>query len=395
MNRMDQEDMEGQEDPEHMEGQEGQEAHFRALNQRIFLWPRGLFSKKEVPSFFQKPKIVRGSLIFLAMFSFLVILIMYPQMLSKVADIQTSIQMLKGVLETAPPQTQMLSTCLEDASAEIQVLKKGLKNASAQIQMANSNEKNASAEIQMLKKGLENANAQTHMANRNLKNASDEIKKLKKDLESTNALNSEAQRLRRDLEKANGEIQKIMGSLVNTSSLNAEVQDLKEQLENLAAQRYQQGHQDPSTLGSLLQLIIQGWHFYEGKAYYFSDTKMTWEEAERFCVSHNSHLASVTSEREQEFLSKRTNGVYHWIGLTDKDTEGTWHWVDGTPYNESRAFWNKNQPDNWQYEKGLSEDCVHIQAKWNDMLCDQPYPWICKKDGGDASTLLGSKAAAS
>nr|XP_020856723.1 C-type lectin domain family 4 member K-like [Phascolarctos cinereus] len=379
MNRMDEEDMEGQEDEERMEGQGGQEAHFSALDQCISLWPRGLFSKKDVPSFFRKPKTVRGSLILLAVSSFLVVLTVYPQMLSKIADIQTSIQMLKGVLETAPPQAQMLSTYLGNASAKIEEVKKGLKNASDQIQMANNNEKNASAEIQMLKKGLENASAQTHMANRNLKNGSDEIKKLKKDLESTNALNSEVQRLRRGLEKANEEIQKIMGRLVNTSSLNAAVQDLKEQVENLTAQQCQQGPRDPSTLGSLLQLIIQGWHFYEGKAYYFSDTKMTWEEAEHFCVAHNSHLASVTSDGEQEFLSKRTNGVYHWIGLTDKNTEGTWQWVDGTPYNESQAFWNKNQPDNWHYEKGLKEDCVHTQVKWNDMLCDQPYPWICQK----------------
>ncbi|XP_072488518.1 uncharacterized protein [Notamacropus eugenii] len=402
MNRMDQEDMNGQEDQKYMEWQEGQEAHFSAFSQRIFLWPRGLFSKKEVPSFFWKSKVIKGILIFLAVFSFLLVLIMYPQMLSKIADIQTSIQMLKGVLETAPHQTQMLSACSGNSNAEIQVLNKSLENANAQTQMANTKLKNASDEIQILKKDLEsvnaqtqmantklknasdeiqvlkkdlqNVNAQTQMANTKLKNVSDEIKRLKKDLENTNILNSEAQRLKSGLEKVSGEIQKIMGSLVNTNNLNAEIQGLKKQLENLTAQQYQQDHQS-----SLLQLIIQGWHFHEGKAYYFSDTKKTWDEAEHFCVSHNSHLASVTSDGEQGFLSKRTNGVYHWIGLTDKDTEGTWYWVDGTPYNESKAFWNENQPDNWQYGKALSEDCVHTQVKWNDMLCDQPYPWICKK----------------
>ncbi|XP_043838390.1 C-type lectin domain family 4 member F-like [Dromiciops gliroides] len=309
---MDQEDMDGQADAE---GQEGQEAYFSALRQRIFLWPQGLFSKKEVSSFFRKQKMVRGSLIFLAVFSFLVVLIVYFQMLSKVADIQTSIQTL---METTHPKAQMLSTCLGNASAEIQMLKKDLGNANAQTQMAKSHLKNASDEIWVLKKGLENANAQTQMANSHLKNASDEIKRLKKDLENTNALKAEAQRLRSGLEKANGEIQKIMGSLANTNSLNAEVQGLKEQLENLTTPPYQHGHQS-----SLLQLVIEGWSFHKGKAYYFSDTKKTWDEAEQFCVSWDSHLASVTSDGEQEFLSKRTNGVYYWIGLTYKDTEGS------------------------------------------------------------------------
>ncbi|XP_051830207.1 C-type lectin domain family 4 member F-like [Antechinus flavipes] len=377
MNSINQEDVDREEQEEDMEGQQNQEAHFSAFSQRIFLWPRGLFSKKEAPSFFRKPKIIRGSMIFLAVFSFLMFLIVYPQMLSKVTDIQTSIQTLTEILETARPQAQMMSSRLGNVNAEIQMLKKDLQNVSSESQRANSNLKNASDEVQILKRGLENANVQTQMANSNLKSASDEIKKLKESLENTNAFHSEAQRLSSGLEKANGEIQKIMESLVNTSSLKDEVQGLRQQLENLTAQQQQQSHQN-----SLLQLIIQGWYFYKGKAYYFSETQKTWDEAEEFCVAHNSHLASVTSDDEQEFLSKRTNGVYHWIGLTDKDTEGTWHWVDGTPYNENKVFWNNNQPDNWQYGKGLSEDCVHIEVKWNDMLCDKPYRWICKRVTG-------------
>nr|XP_020856804.1 C-type lectin domain family 4 member F-like [Phascolarctos cinereus] len=220
----------------------------------------------------------------------------------------------------------------------------------------------------MLKEDLKNANtlaSQIQTLTKELAKANDEIQRLKPLLQRA----SQILGLRSDLNKVNVEIQKAGGS-----TLNDEILKLKSQLETVTQQ--QQMVQE-----RFLRLIIQGWHFYEGNAYYLSITKKSWDEAEEFCVSHDSHLASVTSEEEQEFLVKATNGVYHWIGLTDKGTEGIWHWVDGTPYNsaKSKGFWNKKQPDNWNHGNGIQEDCVHSMEKWNDMICQAPYPWICKK----------------
>ncbi|KAJ8781314.1 hypothetical protein J1605_011298 [Eschrichtius robustus] len=134
----------------------------------------------------------------------------------------------------------------------------------------------------------------------------------------------------------------------------------------------------------LLQLILQGWKSYSGSLYYFSHAKKTWQEAEQFCVSQGAHLASVTSEEEQAFLIQFTSASYHWIGLTDSGLQGFWRWTDGTPFNSARssAFWDKNQPDNWRHGNGLTEDCVHMQRKWNDMYCTALYHWVCKKPVG-------------
>ncbi|XP_044874228.1 C-type lectin domain family 4 member F-like isoform X3 [Mauremys mutica] len=130
------------------------------------------------------------------------------------------------------------------------------------------------------------------------------------------------------------------------------------------------------------------WRFYGGNLYYFSQGKKPWEEAEQFCVSWNSHLTSVSSQVEQEFLSSETQGQDHWIGLTDLGTEGSWRWVDGTEYraDASRGFWAENEPNNHDPKKDGGEDCVHTEPRkrnlWNDYKCTQPFRWICKRAHG-------------
>ncbi|XP_028918128.1 C-type lectin domain family 4 member F-like [Ornithorhynchus anatinus] len=137
--------------------------------------------------------------------------------------------------------------------------------------------------------------------------------------------------------------------------------------------------------GTFVKMLSKGWEYYGGHLYYFSKGKKSWDNAEKFCAAQNSHLASVTSVEEQEFLFKYTSGIYQWIGLTDKGKEGTWHWIDGTRYNEAenRRFWVDGQPDNWNQGLDLQEDCVHFQSEhtksWNDGNCNHKYNWICKK----------------
>uniref|UniRef100_A0A8C4KAK3 C-type lectin domain-containing protein n=1 Tax=Dromaius novaehollandiae TaxID=8790 RepID=A0A8C4KAK3_DRONO len=67
--------------------------------------------------------------------------------------------------------------------------------------------------------------------------------------------------------------------------------------------------------------------------YYFSTDRKPWQDAEDFCVSTRSHLASITSAEEQVGAWVGSRG--HWIGLTDAGTEGTWRWVGGTEYSQN------------------------------------------------------------
>ncbi|XP_037754381.1 C-type lectin domain family 4 member F-like isoform X2 [Chelonia mydas] len=162
----------------------------------------------------------------------------------------------------------------------------------------------------------------------------------------------------------------------------AGVRMLKAQLDNVSAARAaEQGR-----CSHVLTKLSRGWRFHGGNLYFFSQEKKPWDEAEQFCVSQDSHLTSVSSQVEQEFLSNETKGGSHWIGLTDRGTEGSWRWVDGTEFraDASRGFWEQNQPDNWHQGTGGREDCVEIRPRRNDANCTLPSRWICKQAHGQA-----------
>ncbi|XP_037662870.1 C-type lectin domain family 4 member F isoform X1 [Choloepus didactylus] len=351
---------------------------------------------------------------------------------SSLQNARVEIHLLKGSLgslDILRTQNQALSNSLEEANAEIQRLKGGLQNANtftsqtrafindsldhtsaeiwslrghleragdeiqllrdletAQTQRANHSMEETKAQIQVLKAELENASAlsssQIQVLNSHLQNVGRDIETLKQGMKDA-ALNSQIQTLESSLQKASAEIQKLKHDLENIETLSAKVPEQQSSVEALRT-AFASWEQLQKTQNQLLQLILQGWKVFSGSLYYFSDAKKSWNEAEQFCVSQGAHLASVTSEEEQTFLTKSTSTSHHWIGLTDTGTEGFWHWVDGTPFSSarSRRFWGRNQPDNWRHENGHTEDCVHIQQMWNDMYCDAAYQWVCKKPVG-------------
>ncbi|XP_033624642.1 macrophage mannose receptor 1-like [Asterias rubens] len=138
-----------------------------------------------------------------------------------------------------------------------------------------------------------------------------------------------------------------------------------------------------------------GWDLNGDSCYYFSpaDTA-TWSTAESICngFGSDSHLVSVHSAEEQSFLSVRASFVEesHWIGLHDTVGEGNFRWTDGSTTNFRN--WGSGEPNN--FGAGGDEDCVHLESAfqkvgvWNDINCDYPYRFICKKPktGNDVNT---------
>nr|XP_031532350.1 C-type lectin domain family 4 member K [Vicugna pacos] len=185
------------------------------------------------------------------------------------------------------------------------------------------------------------------------------IQTLTSSWEAVDKLNAQIPGLQRDLDKA--------------SALNAKVQGLQSSLENISKLLKQQN--------DILQAASQGWKYFRGNFYYFSRISKTWYSAEQFCMSRNSHLTSVTSESEQEFLYKMAGGLLYWIGLTKAGSEGDWYWVDDTPFNkvQSARFWIPGEPNN----TGNNEHCANIKQSslrsWNDASCDNTILFICKR----------------
>ena len=111
---------------------------------------------------------------------------------------------------------------------------------------------------------------------------------------------------------------------------------------------------------------------WNGHTYGIFPENMTWEDAQIYCISVGGHLATISSQEENdmlyEFLTSHgyKNGYF---GLTDRESEGNWKWVTGEPV--AYTNWASGEPSN-----SNGEECYGMfytkfsDGTWNDSIYD-------------------------
>merc|ERR1712179_771674 len=134
-----------------------------------------------------------------------------------------------------------------------------------------------------------------------------------------------------------------------------------------------------------------GWEEKDGRCYFWSKEKLSWEAAEEKCQKLGGHLASVISQDVHVYLrDNEKNSFFVWIGATDQKDEGIWKWTDCNPWNFAK--WGKNEPDNGKTRYSSDdENCAVLTSKkysrqsynkyedWSDTSCKKPAHFVCAR----------------
>uniref|UniRef100_A0A3Q0R3L6 C-type lectin domain-containing protein n=1 Tax=Amphilophus citrinellus TaxID=61819 RepID=A0A3Q0R3L6_AMPCI len=117
---------------------------------------------------------------------------------------------------------------------------------------------------------------------------------------------------------------------------------------------------------------------FRGRCFFYVSAKMTWGDAEKFCLTNRAHLASVHSAEEyysiQRMIKNLTQGLGRtWLGGSDCQNEGVWLWSDGTPFD----YRHKGKFDNRWWRQHCLQMNYGEQNLWDDVQCSSKLPFVC------------------
>lgn len=112
---------------------------------------------------------------------------------------------------------------------------------------------------------------------------------------------------------------------------------------------------------------------YKGRKYQRFDNAIGWEYAKVLCEKYGGHLATITSEEENEIVKQlvtenlNTNFAYYYLGGTDINSEGDFEWVTGEEF--SYTNWLSGQPDNSKSREHYLNiyNSNDWEGLWNDL----------------------------
>ncbi len=113
-----------------------------------------------------------------------------------------------------------------------------------------------------------------------------------------------------------------------------------------------------------------------GHAYRAFVDPQQWIDARRACERTGGHLATLTSQAEQDLVSRYIL-VEAWIGVTDAEREGSFVWVTGEPFDFATFA-----PKELESTSAAKNDCVVLGHGhfWHDRRCTDRNYYLCEID---------------
>ncbi|KAL4218888.1 C-type lectin domain 4 [Mactra antiquata] len=153
-----------------------------------------------------------------------------------------------------------------------------------------------------------------------------------------------------------------------------------------------------STFSAATCVCQDDWLRYHESCYYFADLphhRVSWNQAMQECTWKGSHLVTIETEEENNFLIRHLQqlhmdrGTQFWTNGNDLHYEGAWNW--GLVRNPiTRAFWHNGEPNS----AGTGEDCLSLHLvdyyAWNDEGCHELVYFICEtEDPANSGSIIG------
>ncbi|KAG8003046.1 Hepatic lectin [Nibea albiflora] len=108
------------------------------------------------------------------------------------------------------------------------------------------------------------------------------------------------------------------------------------------------------------------------ETFFFINKTMTWTEAQKYCRTKYTDLASVRNMTEnQKIQDLKGPEERAWIGLS----RDSWKWSDGS--NSSFGYWRAGEPNNRQKMEACVSASFDLSGKWEDEVCHWKMEFIC------------------
>ena len=124
---------------------------------------------------------------------------------------------------------------------------------------------------------------------------------------------------------------------------------------------------------------------FQGHHYLLVNDPMNWKQAKKKCEDMKGHLATITSEEEQDFIRRlieeKGEKYHYWLGATDRKHEGDWEWITGEAWTYQN--WEEGQPNNSEYyDQKHGQDYLEIQATYGDNGDKEYMTWTDISEDG-------------